>query len=304
MVLVAIVGACGGDVVPAVSGVPSGPATADPGLAEAVRFRTVVGLRDDLDWAAAVAGDPRALWHYGFPLLPDEEHELERRASDLSLMAPIIERYGSQNPDTYGGYYLDQGRGQTVIVAFTRNLLTHQLALYAQLPAGTLFQTRTTTISHVDLMALQDRILADAAALRAAGLFAITTSASVQDAQVRVELSSAQPGAIAAFTRRYGPHVSTTVIDPTGAYLLPLGEVRGTVHDQHGRPISASIAMKPLFANIPVDLIAGQADQSGRFRIQQLPGRWRIDVLSAVGRASTDVLIRSGDAVDVTLTME
>lgn len=62
--------------------------------------------------------------------------------------------------------------------------------------------------------------------------------------------------------------------------------------------------MKLLFADIPVDLLAGEADESGSFRVRQLPGRCMSDVSTGAGRASIVVLIRSGDAVYVTLTLE
>lgn len=273
-------------------------------IADAMAFRELVGLRADEAWVREVAANPAATLTYGVPLMPFEDAELARRAANAHDVAPIVEAYGAEHADEYGGVYIDNAAGGVVVVTFTANVEAHEAALRKLLAPNALIDVREAVFTSGELNELQERIATDDS-LRSEGIFVLTTAADEAAGIVTVELSTERLDAEAVLRALYGPAVRTTIVDPTGAFLKPRGVIAGRVIDDIGAPVEAALQLKPLFADIALDSMGIGTQRDGTFVLDdQLVGRWRITAEAEghdPGSAETDVMPGRVSRIEIVL---
>src|ERR1051325_856162 len=74
---------------------------------------------------------------------------------DGESAAGIINAYGAEHPEAYAGVYVD---GDVLTVLIVGDLVPHEAALRARVPAGTKLAFRPVRWTEPELEALQDRI--------------------------------------------------------------------------------------------------------------------------------------------------
>ncbi|MEX2183528.1 MAG: hypothetical protein WEC14_03725 [Chloroflexota bacterium] len=140
----------------------TGPTEAQ--IEAAVRFRREFGLRFDRSWIEQVAADRAStdgLEIYGIPLLPAEVAELLARVRAQRDITPIILRYGSTQPDSWAGAFIDQATGGVVVAQFTRDVARHERQLRALLPAGARLEVREVRWTRAELDRFAGRIISE-----------------------------------------------------------------------------------------------------------------------------------------------
>lgn len=130
----------------------------------AVAFRQQYGLRTDVTWVRAVAGNPAAqvgVPEFGYPLMPDEFADLMGRRWDPDLQAQV-RRYGLLFPDDFAGAFINQ-KSSGVIVAFKNDVDRHRVALSNLVPPGSAVDVRKVEWSLADLQAFVEQVKAEEA---------------------------------------------------------------------------------------------------------------------------------------------
>lgn len=224
------------------------PADLDEATRIAIEKRREYGLRRDIPWVRQVAADPRADTAFGFPLLPEEEQSLFARHDPAEAVQNVVLGYG--HVDEYGGLYIDNALGGTVVVLWTGNIEAHAAAIRAQLPECHPVIFKRVRWSEMVLRNLQDRVSGDWDWFAAIPAAPQGVGANIFDNVVTVDVSSANPNAAAIILAHYAapPGMLRVVSDGTGAALLPWGEVKGTVVTKDGRqpgPNSLSVQQAP-----------------------------------------------------------
>ncbi|MDQ3554509.1 MAG: hypothetical protein M3395_08880 [Chloroflexota bacterium] len=125
-------------------------------------FRRSFGLSTDADHIRRLLDDPAADCTWGVPLSPDESEEMDRRNS-VELYIGALSGYVDANDDAFGGLYIDQPAGGTVVVLTvpetTQAQVDEALSLVdAGAPAWLEVVTREVTYSQRRLIATQDEI--------------------------------------------------------------------------------------------------------------------------------------------------
>ncbi len=256
-------------------------ASISPDTAEAIRFRTSVGLRADRAYVEAVARDPRArIWLVHIPLLPEEDAELEARATNADEIVPIVEAHAADFRDEYGGVYIDQKHGGAVTSLWTANLSAHEAAIRAKIGPRARVAFREVAFSYHEPQALQARIHADHDWLRAIDAQMTSISVDVIENVTLLTVSSANPDADRLINEHYAVGDMLRVeSDGTGIVLLPKSSIRGRVVDPLGRPVpDLSLVWVPDSAGICGILDMGfGTSEDGEFEIPHCtPGGWTI----------------------------
>ncbi len=138
------------------------PVVSQDELADAVDFRERFGLRADLTYVRAVAGNPDAqagVPEFGVPLLPGELDDLLSRRWDPDVHRQLS-FYGQRFPDDFAGAYINQ-KASGVIIAFKQNVDQHRAALSSLFPPEALIEVRQVEWSLADLDGFVDRIEAE-----------------------------------------------------------------------------------------------------------------------------------------------
>jgi hypothetical protein len=222
-------------------------ATPSPAELEAIRFRTSVGLRADLDYIRAVAADPSASsTKYSVPLLPAEIVELDSRVANADAIRDAIKEYADLHPSEFGGLYLDQQNGGAVTTLWTGHLADHVAAVMRRIKPGARVAFRLVTYPLRDLQSLQDRISGDWDWMRAFTIAPAGLWVDVIANRVEVDVSSANPDAAALILAHYAVPAGMLSVesDGTGAALIPRGEVHGRVLDSLAKPPGDATAQR------------------------------------------------------------
>jgi hypothetical protein len=273
------------------------PDDLDPDLEQAVRLRRGYGMRSDLAYVRAVASDPRATnTEYGVPLYPEEFAETQARFDASQGLVPVLIGYTSRHADEFGGVYVDEGTRTGVVTLWTAHLAEHAAAIRALVGPDARVAFGQVKYAERDLRKLQDEITKD---WRAAWLKAIPAEmqgvgVDIHASRVSVEVSSANPDAVAIIEAHFGLgdriHVTS---DGTGAALLPYGTVKGRVD-----PIAP---FKPWTLSLrwtnhdPGDCGGGDmgfgVDDAGRF---ELPCRVGTRTIIVTGQGEGDEVVDLG----------
>lgn len=125
-------------------------------------FRRAFGLSTDADHIRRLLDDPGADCTWGVPLSPDESEEMDRRDS-VELYIGALSAHVDAHDDVFGGLYIDQPAGGTVVVLTvpetTQAQVDDALSLVdAGAPAWLEVVTREVTYSQRRLIATQDEI--------------------------------------------------------------------------------------------------------------------------------------------------
>jgi hypothetical protein len=216
-----------------------------PAELEAIRLRTDLGLRSDLDYVRAVAANPLASSReYGVPLLPGELAELSRRAANLEAIRDVVVAYTEARPLEFAGMYIDNLNGRALTTMWTANVELHAAAIRSLVRPGAPVAFRSARFTYLDLRALQDRIEADRDWMRAQVIALLGVGVHVEANQVFLQVSSANPRAPEMLLARYAVPIGMISVesDGTGAALIPRGTVRGQVLDSLGKPPGEAVA--------------------------------------------------------------
>jgi hypothetical protein len=298
---------------PAVPSADSATAAATPELdsatAAAVQFRTSSGLRADLDYIRAVAVDRTASTEFGVPLLPAEVAEIQRRGVNADRVVPIVNRYGADHPEAFGGLWIDQQHGGIVTVVFTRDVELHTRALMAHLGGAGIVAVRTARYSEAELRQLQDRIVADSAwfksipaQLRGVG-FDPTLNA------VKIEVSTANPLITDLIVARFGIPRDAIVVDSdgTGVALEPWGRIKGKVVGI-GPDVLAELTLQ--YESDRIGAECGMGDVGigialdGTFQLPCQGGQWTIRAGRGIDDIVAEGVVDVSPGGDATVTLK
>jgi hypothetical protein len=293
---------------PTVSNAPT--VTPDPSfealVAEGIRVREMFGLRADDEWVREVTADPDHQIGLEIPLTLAEQAELDARAAGEERVGAVLDDYGREHPEEFAGMRINNEEGSFVML-FTGHLEEHAAAIAKLIRPGEPVEIRRAPIPEQDLQALMDRIDSDSNALRAVGVFPLVISANEETGRVVVEVSTERGDAQPMLAARYGPFVEVRVLDSTGAYLKPRGEIRGQVVDRDGDGVQANVGSEPLFAkDLPMDSVGPpETETDGTFVLDDmLPGRWRITAIGGFDDVSVDVDVPPGGVATVQLVVD
>jgi hypothetical protein len=282
--------------------------TPSPAELEAIRFRTDSGLRADLDYVRMVAADPSASSRqFSVPLLPTEIAELNDRAANADAIREAIQEYADLHPSEFGGMYIDHKSGGTLTTLWTGHLSDHVAAIGRRIRPGSRVAFRLVTYTYRDLRALQDRISGDWDWMRAFAIAPMGVGVDEVANRVVVDVSSANPNAIALVLAHFAVPVGMLEVtsDGTGAELIPRGNVSGHVLDSLGKEPGdrfASLVYLAWDSDGPGDCGGGDIGYgitgAGRFTLPCQAGGHTIDVqVSGPGDGWTS--IGSGHVVAV-----
>ena len=247
LVAIALIGLAAIGCTSTPSPAPTEAAIAAPTADEldAIRLRTEFGLRADLAYVRAVAGNPAASSaEFSIPLLPAEIAELNARAANADAIVEAINAYADLHKTEFAGLYLDQKNGGAVTTRWTAHLDEHMAAIRALVRPGARIAFGPATFTLADLEALQERISADMDWMRADAIVPQGVGVDVFENHVLVVVSSANGAARALITAHYAapPGMIEVELDGTGAALIPEGIVRGRVLDSRGKPPGNDLA--------------------------------------------------------------
>ena len=163
-------------------------------ISAALAFRVQFGLRSDPAWVEAVEHDPAASARaFGVRLLPAELADLEGRARNANAVVPVVQAYGQQHVDVYGGSYIDQKHGGQVVVLVTDDPAPHRVALAQRLHPAANWAVRQVAFSQAMLEALHERINSDGPWFEANGVALGSVATDVAGNQVELVFFSSDP---------------------------------------------------------------------------------------------------------------
>jgi hypothetical protein len=171
------------------------------------RFRIEFGLNDSLAHIRSVEADPSANRDYGVALLPSEVAEIEGRSVRAEKSIALIEAYGSDHQDDYGGLYLDHERDGVVVVLFTDDLERHILGVWDavwDVSPGVPIQFREVAHSERALSELQSRIASDTPGWQTAGVEIVSVIVDIVGNQVEIGVVGPAAEAEPGLAGRYG----------------------------------------------------------------------------------------------------
>lgn len=291
------------------------PSGLDPELADAIRLRRGYGLRFDLEYVRAVAKDPRASSDaYGVPVYPEEFEDFQRRHAESMDVVPIVQRYAGAHRDEFGGLYIDEASHVGVVSLWTDHLAEHAGAIRKAVGPEARVAFGQVRYAESHLRVLQDQISADWRADWVTEIPAEFQSVGVdiQTSQVTVEVSSANPDAVAIIESHYDlGHQLRVESDGTGVALLPVGWITGRVtgtENLAGRDLGLDWESPDLGSCGGGDMGFG-VNAKGRYELPCQIGTWTIivvdftgdDPVRELGRGTVEVLADKTVTLDIHL---
>lgn len=142
---------------------PANAANGGSTFEESIDFRESFGLSTDGEHVRRLLADPDADCTWGVPLSPDEVDEMDRRNS-IELYIGALSGYIDTHDDVFGGLYIDQQAGGTVVVlTVPETMQAHvdeALALVDSAAPGLLeVVTREVKYSQRTLITTQDELI-------------------------------------------------------------------------------------------------------------------------------------------------
>lgn len=225
-VLIALLG-CGSPPPPSGgSASPTVSVLSSQQLADAIRFRSSVGLRADQGWILAVAADPASRpgkIAYGTPLTPAEKAELDARAANATELSGEIERYGAAHPAEWAGAFIDRQSG-VFVALFTGALGEHESAIRQLVLPGARFEVRPARWSLAVLESRRREIEDDQEWLRTINAWYAGSGVDIVSNRLVLDISSKNPMAPALALRHYaGDGWLVVESDGIGRWEGPLG---------------------------------------------------------------------------------
>ncbi|MEX1173633.1 MAG: hypothetical protein WEG56_13595 [Chloroflexota bacterium] len=239
-----------------------------------MRFRREFGLRFDRPWIEHVAADrasTEGLEIYGIPLLPAEVAELLARVRVQRDITPIILRYGSTQPDSWAGVFIDQAAGGAVVAQFARDLARHERQLRALLPAGARFEVREVRWTRAELDRFAGRIIAEQDWFATIGLEFYAAEVDEESNLVRVRYrgpSDDRDGVIAA---HFGTPDWLLLVATPPLWTGPLGDLTIQIVDRDGRPVQMTCLIETADPGVPSGGGVRGAGEDGTCLWEDLP---------------------------------
>ncbi len=264
-------------------------------MTAALAFRAQFGLRSDPAWVEAVEHDPDASARaFGVRLLPAELADLEARARNANAVVPVVQAYGLQHVDVYGGSYIDQEHGGQVVVLVTDEPASHIAALAQQLHPSANWTVRQVAFSQAMLEALHERINADIPWFEANGIALGSVATDVPGNQVELVFFASDPFGGDRIREHLGAgRMLNLVLDRNVVARLPRGSLRGRVVSSSGSSVADLLinAIGDIGKAEPDGGIAYGTDTDGIFLIPSLPAMtWEVQALIGVPGADWRVL--------------
>ncbi|MEJ7749410.1 MAG: hypothetical protein WKF56_08910, partial [Candidatus Limnocylindrales bacterium] len=180
-----------------------------------------------------VAGDPRALnSDYGLPLYGAELEQVRARHDESDQLVDRVQSYAARHADEFGGLYLEGATRTSVVSLWTDHIAEHAKAIRAAVGADARVAFAQVRYPEAELRALQDEISKDWDADWMADIPAAveTVGVDMKASQVVLEVSSANPKAVAIIESHYGLGDRLRVeSDRIGVRFIPWGTVKGRV---------------------------------------------------------------------------
>lgn len=176
-------------------------------LANELRFRRDFGLNAEAPYVKSVMADSSAYSdRYPVALTPAERQEMDRRIAMEDEMA-ALEQYARAQP-SYGGHWIDQPAGGTIVVAFAGDADLHAPAVGALAPPGADVNTVNVARTFSDLEALDERIWDEVRGLQEGGILVRHWEVDVRANRVLVGVEGLTDAATAELQVRYGDGLS------------------------------------------------------------------------------------------------
>lgn len=210
---------------PGVPCAPRAPLSAfEEDLQIAQGSRATFGLRSDRAWVLRVWRSPRSREHFALngPASPWEIAYFDRR-DRVSNAAGRAEAYMFRHlPGVYGGLSIedDRRRGAYVRVYVVGETGDHEERLRRRFPVPDGVRFERVRFTEDDLDDVQSQVDADFDALDEEGFDVRSTSVSLEDNAVVVEMITRRTDAAAVFLARYGPAVKVEIIARAPARLV------------------------------------------------------------------------------------
>jgi hypothetical protein len=171
-----------------------------------------------------------------------------------------LQAYGAEHADSFGGLYLDQPAGRTVVMLFTRDLDRHARAAAALAPAGMTVRVEQARFTEAELLEVLEGI--DPVELAAGGVEMISAGLDVINNVVALEAKSNVPGVEHLLEARHGGRLDVTIHPLPGPWsnaeagdgwrLLAVG--RGDAIDAFGvRAATDAATWRALWDGIRID---------------------------------------------------
>ncbi len=203
-------------------------------------------------------------------------------------LVPIIQRYAGAHGDEFGGLYIDEASHAGVVSLWTDHLAEHAGAIRRAVGPDARVAVGQVRFAESHLRVLQDQISADWQADWVTEIPAAFQSVGVdiQTSQVTVDISSANPDAVAIIEAHYDlGHQLRVESDGTGVALLPWGTVTGRVTgmgDLAGRALGLDWESADVGSCGGGDMGFG-VNVNGRYELPCQIGTWTIIVVDSTG---------------------
>lgn len=204
-----------GTVAPAATAGEAEQAAPDRILGVWGEIRAQSALIANPDHIRELAEDPSSVrGEMGVPFSPEHAERIGIVPTDEDEPTTVLQRYGNEHWDVFGGLFIDNDAGRLIDVAFTRDIAEHEAALRELVPAGTELRVRAVRHTLAELWALQNRVGNELFAADS-GINLYSTSTNVFDNVVEIEGSAADPDAAEASLRdRYGADALRVTLHP------------------------------------------------------------------------------------------
>jgi hypothetical protein len=240
------------------------PVLAPAEMANAIRFRTSVGLPADQAWIERVAADPASdKIRYGTPLTPVEGADLDARGLNVDAVENIIHTYGSQQPD-WSGMFIDQHDGGLVVALFADRIPEHQAAIARLANPQARWEVRQARWSRTQLEAFHALVTAEEPWLATVDASFDSSAIDETNNRILLRISSTNPAAPALIIEHFdGAAWLRVESDGIGRWKGPRGNLEVEVVTPDGAPmLHADCVPEPdvQSANVPGDMGTGTSD--------------------------------------------
>lgn len=227
-------------------------------------------------------------------LMPAEIADLEGRAQNAAAIVPVVQAYGREHVDEFGGSYIDQLNGGQVVVLMNDDPAAHVAALAQRLHPAANWTVRRVTSTLTALDALHERIVADAAWFEASGIVLRSVATDVPGNRVELVFFTSNPSGGDHIREHFGAdRMLDLVLDPNVVALLPRGALRGRVISTSGASVADLLisAIGDIGEAEPDGGIAYGTDTDGSFFLPSLAAMtWEVQALVGVPDAGWLVL--------------
>lgn len=172
-------------------------------LADAIRYRTEMGLNAEPDFVATIERDASADRSFGVALTPIELADINARMAVQEAIGPLAE-FVDEHSDSLGGWYLDQLKHAQIVILGTSDAGDAISAAQALAPKGATVRVEMVKNPRRALDAAQAQIDAASPSMRAAGVDIAYTGIDPKGNAVEVGVVGGTQDQLDAVAERFG----------------------------------------------------------------------------------------------------